>query len=282
MLKVIDLCKRMNKDFAIQNVSFEVPDGMIVGFIGANGAGKSTTLKCIINAFIPDSGRIEVFGQDLQQNEEATKQRIGYAASAFEYFPQLKLSRIVASYSTFFSEWDQTCFDGLCEKFGLDLTKRVKELSQGMKVKFALALALSHNAELYLFDEPTSGLDPIIRDEVLQLFRDIVSDGKKSILFSTHITSDLDKCADRVVYIDDGAIVLDSPKDELLDSHALIRGSLDSLTEDLQSRAVAVKRNEFGFTALIRRDMLAERDNFETEKPSLEDVMVYYNKELHE
>lgn len=282
MLKVIDLCKRMNKDFAIQNVSFEVPDGMIVGFIGANGAGKSTTLKCIINAFIPDSGRIEVFGQDLQQNEEATKQRIGYAASAFEYFPQLKLSRIVASYSTFFSEWDQNCFDGLCEKFGLDLTKRVKELSQGMKVKFALALALSHNAELYLFDEPTSGLDPIIRDEVLQLFRDIVSDGKKSILFSTHITSDLDKCADRVVYIDDGAIVLDSPKDELLDGHALIRGSLDSLTEDLQSRAVAVKRNEFGFTALIRRDMLAERDNFETEKPSLEDVMVYYNKELHE
>ena len=282
MLKVIDLCKRMNKDFALQNVSFEVPDGMIVGFIGANGAGKSTTLKCIINAFIPDSGRIEVFGQDLQQNEEATKQRIGYAASAFEYFPQLKLSRIVASYSTFFSEWDQNCFDGLCEKFGLDLTKRVKELSQGMKVKFALALALSHNAELYLFDEPTSGLDPIIRDEVLQLFRDIVSDGKKSILFSTHITSDLDKCADRVVYIDDGAIVLDSPKDELLDSHALIRGSLDSLTEDLQSRAIAVKRNEFGFTALIRRDMLAERDNFETEKPSLEDVMVYYNKELHE
>ena len=282
MLKVIDLCKRMNKDFAIQNVSFEVPDGMIVGFIGANGAGKSTTLKCIINAFIPDSGKIEVFGQDLQQNEEATKQRIGYAASAFEYFPQLKLSRIAASYSTFFSEWDQNCFDGLCEKFGLDLAKRVKELSQGMKVKFALALALSHNAELYLFDEPTSGLDPIIRDEVLQLFRDIVSDGKKSILFSTHITSDLDKCADRVVYIDDGAIVLDSPKDELLDSHALIRGSLDSLTEDLQSRAVAVKRNEFGFTALIRRDMLAERDNFETEKPSLEDVMVYYNKELHE
>lgn len=282
MLKVIDLCKRMNKDFAIQNVSFEVPDGMIVGFIGANGAGKSTTLKCIINAFIPDSGRIEVFGQDLQQNEEATKQRIGYAASAFEYFPQLKLSRIAASYSTFFSEWDQTCFDGLCEKFGLDLAKRVKELSQGMKVKFALALALSHNAELYLFDEPTSGLDPIIRDEVLQLFRDIVSDGKKSILFSTHITSDLDKCADRAVYIDDGAIVLDSPKDELLDSHALIRGSLDSLTEDLQSRAIAVKRNEFGFTALIRRDMLAERDNFETEKPSLEDVMVYYNKELHE
>lgn len=281
MLKITDLCKKINDKFSLKNISFEVPDGMIVGFIGANGAGKSSTLKCIINAYRPDGGQIEAFGLDAIKNEEAVKQRIGYAAGAFEYFANLKLCKIAASYSTFFNRWNKSIFDKLCEKFGLDVNKRVKEMSQGMKVKFALALAMSHDAELYIFDEPTSGLDPIMRDEVLDMFRDIVSDGSKSILFSTHITSDLDKCADRIVYIDNGAIVLDSPKDELLDNHALVRGNLDDLTDEFESRAVAVKRNEFGFTALIERSKLNIKDGFETEKPTLEDVMVYYNKELH-
>lgn len=280
MLKIKDLCKRMNGNFALENVSFEVPNGMIVGFVGANGAGKTSTLRCIVNAIVPDSGQIEAFGLDVMRNEEAVKQRIGYAAGAFEYFPNLKLSKITASYSAFFDKWDGSVFDKLCAKFGLDVNKRVKELSQGMKVKFALALAMSHDAELYIFDEPTSGLDPIMRDEVLEIFRDIAS-CDKSILFSTHITSDLEKCADRIVYIDNGRIVLDAPKDELLETHALIRGGLDDLTPDLTARAVAVKRNEFGFTALIERSKLTAADGFETEKPSIEDVMVYYNKELH-
>lgn len=281
MLKIDKLCKKMNNAFSLRDVTFEVPDGMIVGFVGANGAGKTTTLKCVINAVVPDSGNIEIFGLDAAEHEEAVKQRIGYAAGAFECFLQLRLGKIAASYSSFFKQWDKDIFDKLCATFGLDTSQRVRELSQGMKVKFALALALSHHAELYIFDEPTSGLDPIIRDEVLELFRDIVSDGKTSILFSTHITSDLDKVADRVVYIDNGAIVLDTPKDELLDSHVLVRGSRESLTAELEERAIAVKRNEFGFVALVERSKLPDVTSCTTEKPTVEDVMVFYNKELH-
>lgn len=280
MLKIEKLCKKMSDTFSLKEVSFEVPEGMIVGFIGANGAGKTTTLKCIINALVPDGGTVEAFGLDVQTHEEQTKQRIGYAAGPFEYFPQLKLKKIAESYSTFFDKWDMATFEGLCQKFGLDTNKRVRELSQGMKVKFGLALAMSHDADLYIFDEPTSGLDPIIRDEVLEHFRNIVTDAHKSILFSTHITSDLDKIADRIVYIDNGQIVLDMGKDELLDSHALVRGSREQLTDELKSVAVAVKINEFGFAALVERDKLPV-GNFDTEKPTIEDVMVFYNRELH-
>ncbi len=280
MLKIKNLSKKINENFSLTDISFEVPKGMIVGFVGANGAGKSSTLKCVINSFVPDSGSIVAFGMDVADHEEQVKQRIGYAAGAFEYFPQLKLSKIVRAYSDFYYKWNGALFNEYCAKFGLDTNKRISELSQGMKVKFALALALSHDAELYLFDEPTSGLDPIARDEVLTLFREIVSDGEKSILFSTHITSDLDKCADRIVYIDDGRIILDCGKDELLDSHAIVRGGADD-EAIITQRAIAVKRNEFGFVALVRRgDLPANR--YITEKPTVEDVMVFYNKELHE
>lgn len=277
MLKVANLCKCFD-EFCLDNVSFEVPEGMIVGFIGQNGAGKTTTLKCIMRTVQPDSGKVVVFGRDMAETEKESKQLISFTTGAFDYYPNDTLKKIAAVYATFYDEWSKTDFDNYCRRFNLVLTKKVRELSAGMKVKFALALAMSHNAKLFIFDEPTSGLDPIARDELLDVFRDIVDDGDKSILFSTHITSDLEKCADIILFIKDGRILLEEGKDELLEEHVIVKGGIEQLTNDLKSRLVAAKTHQFGFTALMRRSDLKATDNLTQEKPTLDDIMVYYNK----
>lgn len=278
MLKVQNLCKNF-PTFQLKNVSFDIPEGVIVGFIGQNGAGKTTTLKCIMQSVHPDSGDITAFGLNLQQNELECKKAISFSTGTFEYYSRVKLGKIVDTYKTFYDNWSQDAFENYVKTFHLDLNKRVRELSAGMKVKFSLALAMSHNARLFMFDEPTSGLDPIARDELLDIFRDIVNDGDKSILFSTHITSDLDKCADYVLFIKNGEIIVNEPKDELLDNHFLVKGGADELTEELKHRLVSFKNHAFGFTGLIERKKLSPYDKLVTEKPTLDDIMVYYNKE---
>ena len=278
MLQVENLCKKFTS-FQLDNVSFNVPKGAIVGFIGQNGAGKTTTLKCIMQSVFADSGTVKVCGKDMRQHEEENKQIISFTTGAFDYYRNYTLQKIVKVYKQFYTEWSDEMFNSFCLKFKLDTFKRVKELSAGMRVKFALALAMSHNAKLFLFDEPTSGLDPIARDELLDVFRDIVEEEQNSILFSTHITSDLEKCADYIVFIKDGKILLDMPKDEMLDNHVLIKGSLDQLNQDLQERVIGAKKNSFGFSALMLRENLLPTDNFATEKPTIDDVIIYYNKE---
>lgn len=277
MLQVDGLCKSFDS-FQLKNVSFTVPSGAIVGFIGQNGAGKTTTLKCIMRSVFPDAGSVTVNGRDMSENETECKKLISFSSGTFEYYRNKKLREIVAAVKPFYDNWSDTDFNKYCAKFNLDVNKRVKELSAGMKVKFSLALAMSHNAKVFVFDEPTSGLDPIARDELLDVFRDIVEDGDKSILFSTHITADLEKCADYVLFIKDGQIVVDSEKDALLDDYALIKGGADELTDELTSRLVSYKRHSFGYTALIARSKIRSSDKFTTEKPTLDDVMIYFNK----
>lgn len=279
MLEVRNLCKRY-PTFQLSNVSFTLPDGVIAGFIGQNGAGKTTTLKCIMRAVVPDGGEVLVDGKDMQNNERENKQVISFTCGAFDYYRNCKLQKIAQVYGTFYDNWAKDKFQSYCEKFHLDTNKKVKELSAGMKVKFALALAMSHDAKIFIFDEPTSGLDPIARDELIDVFRDIVEDGDKSILFSTHITADLDKCADYVFFIKNGKILLNCEKDTLLESHVLIKGGIEQLTDNLKERIVSAKTHSFGFTALIRRELLLPSENFVTEKPTLDDVMVYYSKEV--
>lgn len=278
MLEVKNLCKNY-PTFRLDNVSFSLPEGVIAGFIGQNGAGKTTTLKCIMRAVVPDSGEVFVDEKEMSLFERENKQIVSFTCGAFDYYQNVKLKKIVNVYRTFYEKWQDSAFTNYCKKFNLDLNKRVKELSAGMKVKFSLALALSHEAKIFIFDEPTSGLDPIARDELTDVFRDIVEEGDKSILFSTHITSDLDKCADYILFIKDGKIIVDCAKDELLDSHVLIKGSTDQLTEDLKRRVASVKTHSFGFTALMKRSELLSNEDFVTEKPDLDDIMVYYSKE---
>lgn len=280
MVNVENLCKKYDS-FALTDVSFKLERGYITGFIGANGAGKSTTLKSMLNIVRPDSGRAEFFGMNIADRETEIKQRISFTSGAFEYYPYERAGRIASLFSRFYKRWDDKTYRRYTEKFGIDEGKRVRSLSAGMKVKFALALALSHDAELLILDEPTSGLDPIARDELLEIFQRIIADGEKSILFSTHITSDLDKCADYILFMREGKLISDSTKDDLLDSHLLISGGTDSLTQEIIGNAVGIRKNAYSFTALIKRGTVGV-EGLRAERPNLEDIMVYYNRKDEE
>lgn len=205
ILKVKGLSKEYPK-FKLQDVSFSMEEGRIMGFIGRNGAGKSTTLKSILNIVDTLSGEIEYFGLNMKENEAEIKQRIGFAGGAVDYYKKKKISDIIAITKTFYKNWDEDVYKKYMDLFSLDEDKTPSQLSEGMKVKFNLVMALSHKAELLILDEPTSGLDPISRDELLEIFGYLKKQGV-SILFSTHITSDLDKCADDITYIRNGQII---------------------------------------------------------------------------
>lgn len=192
--------------FQLQNVSFDVEAGTIMGFIGRNGAGKTTTLKSMMNMVHITQGHVTFFGLDMAENERAIKQRIGYAGGAVEYYKKKKIRKLLDITKRFYEHWDDTVCRRYLELFSLDENKTPSELSEGMKVKLSLVIALSHGAELLILDEPTSGLDPVSRAELLEIFKHLKRQGV-SILFSTHITSDLDQCADDITYIREGKIV---------------------------------------------------------------------------
>lgn len=208
--EVRSLCKEY-PSFTLSEVSFELYKGRITGFIGRNGAGKTTTIKSMLNLVHPTSGEISYFGLPFPENEAEIKQRIGYSTGAVNYYPRKKIREIAAVTKTFYNNWDEDAYREYLALFDLNEEKCPFELSEGMKVKFNLLLALSHRAEILILDEPTSGLDPFSRDELLELFIELKKRGA-AILFSTHITSDLEKCADDVVYIQKGKIVAACPK----------------------------------------------------------------------
>lgn len=214
VLSVDNLCKQY-PTFCLNNVSFTMQSGEIMGFIGRNGAGKTTTLKSLLNLVHPTSGKIEFFGMSWEKHEQEIKQRIGYASGGVNYYPMKQLKEIVATTRTFYPNWDEKAYRSYLDRFSLDETKRPKQLSEGMKVKFNLTIALSHHAELLLLDEPTSGLDPVSRNDLLEVFSDLAAEGI-AILFSTHITSDLDRCANSITYIRRGKIIASERKDNFI------------------------------------------------------------------
>ncbi len=274
-LKVENLCKDYKK-FKLENVSFVLPKGYIMGFVGRNGAGKSTTLNCIMRSVIPDGGKVTVYGRDMEQNEIAVKNDIAFSAGALQSFRRVRGDEIAEVYGMFYPTFDFDKYESLKKRFSLDGSKRMKEMSAGMRVKFSVALAMSHDARLYIFDEPTSGLDPVSRDEMLDLFAEIVEDGEKSVLFSTHITSDLDKIADYLTVIDNGRIIASGVKDEILDSHALISGG--EISEEVEKKAVAYKKTPLNFTALVKRSDLPIAAAETVSRPDIEQLLIYYAK----
>ncbi len=239
--------KNLNKEyksFSLNNVSFDVPLGSITGFIGRNGAGKTTTLKAILGLVAKTSGEITFFDKDISENELYFKQNIGVVLGGIDFYKKKKLKTITAVTKSFYPNWDDEKYKHYLTVFSLDENKRVDELSAGMRVKYLIALALSHNAKLLILDEPTSGLDPVSRDELVELFRAIVKDKTRTILFSTHITSDLQKCASDIVFIKDGNI--------------LHSGSIESFTEKYKDKGetlediiVSVERREFDESIII-------------------------------
>ena len=214
-LEVCGLCKSYPA-FTLRDVSFCVPQGAIMGFIGRNGAGKSTTIKSILGLVHPDSGTAYFEGKDIQSNELLFRENIGVVLGGIDFYPKKKIRTITDVTRKFYTNWNEEKYRHYCDVFAIDEEKRVDQLSSGMKVKYLLALALSHDARLLILDEPTSGLDPVSRDELTELFRAIVADGTRSILFSTHITSDLEKCASHITFIKDGAILYSGTREQFM------------------------------------------------------------------
>ncbi len=278
ILSVQNLSKHYPK-FDLKNVSFSLDQGYIMGFIGRNGAGKTTTIKSILRLVHPDSGKVTVLGRDFAEEEFACKQQIGLVLGQVSYYPTKKISTIADVTRRFYPDWDANAFAGYLKRFDLDPDKTVKELSDGMRVKFALALALSHNARLLILDEPTSGLDPVSRDDLLELFQELIENSERSILFSTQITSDLEKCADFITYIKDGKIIASTSKDDLVNSYKIIKGTRAQLTEALRPKLIGCKKNDFGFTALLRTTDLPCPDGLEIAPSDLESIMIHIEKE---
>lgn len=228
VLTVKGLCKSY-PSFTLKEVSFALPQGTVMGFVGRNGAGKSTTLKSILGLVHPDKGQVTFMEQDVAQNEQYMKENIGVVLGGIDFYAQKKIKTITDVTRRFYPNWEDEKYRHYLSLFGLDETKRVRELSDGMRVKYLIALALSHQAKLLILDEPTSGLDPVSRDELTELFRAIVADGSRSILFSTHITSDLEKCADHITFIKDGEIFFTGAKADFLTEYAHLGTTLEEI-----------------------------------------------------
>lgn len=235
-LEVRGLCKTY-PSFTLGDVSFSVPQGAVMGFIGRNGAGKSTTLKSMLGLVHPDGGEVRFFGQDFAENEQYIKENIGVVLGGIDFYQKKKVKTITAVTRRFYPAWNEEKYRHYLQMFAIDENKRVDQLSSGMKVKYLIALALSHDARILILDEPTSGLDPVSRDDLTELFSALVADGKRSILFSTHITSDLDKCATHITYIRDGEVLCSAEKSAFIAAFDHLRQSGEPLTlEDIMVR----------------------------------------------
>lgn len=237
--------------FALENISFSLAPKRIMGLIGKNGAGKSTTLKSILNMVSPENGSVTMFQKNFYQYEKECKQHIGVVFGGIDFYPLKKLSTITDVTRKFYTNWDQAQYQKYVKLFALKESKKFKELSNGMKVKYLLALALSHHAELLILDEPTSGLDPVSREELLHIFRQIVKNENCSILFSTHITSDLDRCADDITYIQNGKVLQSADRNTFLCSFEHLKTPQDTDPLTLEEIMLRTERSAWDDDTII-------------------------------
>ena len=279
LIEVKGLCKNF-ENFHLQNVDMTLEEGFIMGFIGRNGAGKTTTLKSMLNLMNTDGGTINLCGLSMPKDEIAIKNKVGYVFGGVDFYPEAKIKKITDMTKIFYENWDDARYNDLCDRFEIDQNKKFKQLSAGMKVKYSLAVAMSHNSSLLILDEPTSGLDPAARDDLVCLFQEFIEDGKHSILFSTHITSDLEKCADYITYIKKGKILASNDKESFKDSYIMVNGKKDQLTPELEGKVIGLHKHQLGFEGLLPASDKAVADScgLECSTPSLEDIMVHVER----
>ncbi|MCB2299831.1 ABC transporter ATP-binding protein [Clostridium tagluense] len=274
----INNLEKSYKDFTLDNLTFNLERGSVMGFIGPNGSGKSTTIKLIMNLVKKNSGNINVFGLDNLKHEKEIKQKIGFVYDENYFYEELNVIEMKNILRPFYKSWNDILFEKFIKEFELPKKNKIKNLSKGMKTKFSLALALSHNAELIIMDEPTSGLDPVFRSELLDILYNIIQDENVSILFSTHITTDLEKIADYITFINKGKLVFSQSKDEIIENYGLVKGSKEVLDNDTRREFVSIKETNCGFEALTK-DINKARKIFTgktiIERASLEEIMVY-------
>lgn len=283
-LSVTGLTKHYDSGFTLDDVTFDLPSGYIMGLVGPNGAGKSTLIKLILNMTTRDAGRIEVLGLDAMADEERVKEQLGVVLDSSYFIEYMTVDAVERTSRPMYPLWDHNLFDTYLRQFGLGRNKKIKDLSRGMQMKLMLAVALSHDAKLLILDEPTSGLDVLSRDELMDILSDYVADGEHSVIFSTHITADLERFADFLTYITHGMLYYSGPKDEFEDAFRLIKGGPDELTDGLQRAMVGIRTYATGFDALVRtQDIphIGSTDGLLTQHASIEDVIRLTNATEH-
>lgn len=280
MNHVIEL-ERVSKtfgDFNITDLSLQVNKGYVTGFIGGNGAGKSTIIKMILNLLQPDNGKVHVFGMNYPENEKTIKERIGFVFNDSALYAELNLHDMKKLIAPSYKNWDDTLFQRYCDKFELPLKQVIKSFSDGMKMKASLAFALSHHADLLIMDEPTSNLDPVFRREFIEILREVMLDENKSIVLSTHILSDLSSLADYITFIQKGQIIFSKSLPEIEEEYAIVRGGVELLDRDTEQYFLSINREDKRFEALTNDFKKVETlfgSDVIVEKASLEEIMYY-------
>ncbi|MHA6528875.1 ABC transporter ATP-binding protein [Paenibacillus sp. BAC0078] len=277
VIRLNNLTKSYDR-FELRDITLGIKEGYITGLIGPNGAGKTSLIKMMMSMVYPDQGEIELFGQNHLRNQAAIKERIGYVSDENIYYENLTVKQMKRVVAPFYSHWDEHTYQKYQELFKLPPGKKIKDLSKGMKIKFSLAVALSHHADLLIMDEPTSGLDPIFRRELLELLSEHIQDEKRSILFSTHNTTDLDRIADYIVFINDGRIIFNEMKETLAEKYLLVRGGKELLDRDVRRWFIGIRESGLGFEGLIGNRAEGERyfkDTAICETPTLEEIMYF-------
>ncbi len=278
VMEVKNLSKSYKGKKVLKDISFGIYEGCITGFIGMNGAGKTTTIKSIMGLLKPDSGEVNVFGMSMKENEKAIKDRIGIVYDNGFLYNELTMADMRSVIAPAYSHWDNDVYHSLMKRFRLDEKKSISSLSRGMRMKYALVLALSHHCDLLLMDEPTSGLDPMVRKQLLEIMREFVSEEGKSVFFSTHITTDLDKIADQIIMLHKGKILFNEDKESLIEAHALVKGDKSWLNPENRKWFLALEERGFHFEGLTneKEKVKMSMDSAVVERPTIEDIMVAY------
>lgn len=271
--------------FTLDNISFNVPKGSIMGFIGQNGAGKTTTIKALLNIIKSDSGSIKMLGLDNSQHEHEIKEQLAAVFDELPFHDEFTAKNLSVMFSGLYKGWDDAKFNEYLDRFQLPSRKKVGKLSKGMKMKLQIATALSHGAKLLIMDEATTGLDPVVRNEILDIFLEYLQDDTNSILMSSHITTDLEKVADSVTFIDKGKLLISGYKDDILDTHGVIKCSKADYKEIAAEDYISARLNDFGAEVMVA-DRAAAKSKYSgltLDKTTLEEIMLFYvNKDKKE
>ena len=279
-LKLDNVCKTYEtSDFLLDNVSFEVPMGSVMGFVGENGAGKTTTIGCILNTLFRNSGSIQIFEKEMKDEDTVLRNDIGVVYDGDNFPKYLTAKQISEIMQGIFSQWDNSLFQKYLKTFRLNEKQKIGKYSKGMTMKLAIAVALSHHPKLLILDEATSGLDPIMRDEMLEVFLDFVGEDDHSILLSSHITSDLEKVADYITYINYGELIYSGEKKKLLEEFYVIRNVREEIPIGIREKLIGVRKTKDGVQALLKKEYIKEISGLgRIEKATLDDIVVFTSK----
>lgn len=280
IIEIKNLSKTLG-DFTLKIEKLDIEQGFITGFIGPNGSGKTTTINLIMNMISKDEGCIKVLGKDYVRDDLDIKEKIGYIGDVSGYLQDAKLKDIKKSIYTFYKNWDEDLYKSYINQFELNEEKIYKELSKGQQKKFELAMSLSHHPKLIIMDEPTANLDPLVRNEFLEILQDRIEKDNATIFYSTHITSDLDKVGDYLVFIYKGKIILSGDKDNILQNHVIVKGKKELLNYETKEIFISIHENSFGFEGLCANRYEAYEifgEEVVYDKPNLEDILTYYTR----